>query len=315
MRRLAPTLVLTLLILAGLPAGAAFAAPGCGDTITTNTTLTADIGPCLGTGLFIGADNIVLNLNGHTVSGTVAEGEGAGILLTGRTNVRIQGGTVRAFDAGIHIDGGGSNLVTAMQLLDNIGEGGGPLGDGIAINSSNNTIARSSVIHNGPYGGITVLGGTGNLIQANKVRNNNVPRSDAPIDEDIGIRIEAGSGHVIRNNQVTGNSLDGISIFTIAHDNRVIGNLTELNGYHLEAHRFGSGIIVFGDSNIVRENVSGRNRADGIEVRLNGTGNRLVQNQAARNKEFDLNDLNPSCDANVWSGNTFGTADPVCTTG
>jgi hypothetical protein len=27
---------------------------------------------------------------------------------------------------------------------------------------------------------------------------------------------------------------------------------------------------------------------------------------------FDLNDLNPNCDNNVWLGNVFGTASSAC---
>ncbi|HEV2810870.1 MAG TPA: hypothetical protein VGV93_10810, partial [Acidimicrobiales bacterium] len=65
----------------------------CGDVITQTTTLTADVGPCPGNGIIIGADNIMLNLNGHTISGTPGPGDGnaAGIRLPFRTGVRITG--------------------------------------------------------------------------------------------------------------------------------------------------------------------------------------------------------------------------------
>ena len=52
------------------PMTAAFAQTvQCGDTITKSITLTSDIGPCSGNGLIIGADNINLNCNGHTITG------------------------------------------------------------------------------------------------------------------------------------------------------------------------------------------------------------------------------------------------------
>ncbi len=41
----------------------------CGDTITTDTTLHKDLVNCPNNGIIIGADNITLNLNGHTIDG------------------------------------------------------------------------------------------------------------------------------------------------------------------------------------------------------------------------------------------------------
>ena len=41
----------------------------CGDVITTDTTLDSDLLDCAGHGIVIGADNITLDLNGHTIDG------------------------------------------------------------------------------------------------------------------------------------------------------------------------------------------------------------------------------------------------------
>jgi len=41
----------------------------CGDTITTSTTLTSNLGPCTSTGIFMGANGITLDCNGYTISG------------------------------------------------------------------------------------------------------------------------------------------------------------------------------------------------------------------------------------------------------
>jgi hypothetical protein len=63
----------TTLLALGSPAlapSASAATPACGDVITTSITLTADVGPCIGTdGLVVGADGITINLNGHRVIG------------------------------------------------------------------------------------------------------------------------------------------------------------------------------------------------------------------------------------------------------
>src|SRR5215208_1843011 len=43
--------------------------PQCGDTITTDTTLHHNLVNCPNNGIIIGADNVTLDLNYHTVDG------------------------------------------------------------------------------------------------------------------------------------------------------------------------------------------------------------------------------------------------------
>src|ERR671915_2326466 len=105
--RLAPVALLAVALLGTTLVGTASAAHvGCGQTITQNTVLDSNVGPCSGDGIIIGANNITLDLNGFTVSGTAAPGEGAGILLESRTGVTVRNGTVTLFDAGVVVDGG-----------------------------------------------------------------------------------------------------------------------------------------------------------------------------------------------------------------
>ena len=54
--------------------GAGAPAVTCGATLTTSTTLSADLVDCPGTALVVGADGITVNLAGHTISGTNAAG-------------------------------------------------------------------------------------------------------------------------------------------------------------------------------------------------------------------------------------------------
>jgi hypothetical protein len=72
----------------------------CGDTVTTNTTLHADLTDCPGNGLVIGADRVTLNLNGHAITGNL---EGAvGIdNSAGHDGVTIMNGAVRNFTNGV----------------------------------------------------------------------------------------------------------------------------------------------------------------------------------------------------------------------
>jgi len=150
---------------------AAAPAIGCGTTITKTTTLTADIGPCPGTGLVIAADNITVDLNGHRVSGNPgARGSGpdqAGVVLRQVHGVTLMNGTVRGFDAGVLIGGGGRNTISHLRAVDNVNyrvvtgrnalpgsPGSGlscDLGDGIAVLGSNqNRLANNTLRATGP---------------------------------------------------------------------------------------------------------------------------------------------------------------------
>ncbi|MCA1683588.1 MAG: hypothetical protein LC708_00425, partial [Actinobacteria bacterium] len=122
-RRTALLVLLPLLQLAGVgPADAAILA--CGATITTDTVLENDVGPCENGGLVIGANNITLDLNGHQVFGRPGPTDGVGILLTTRTGVTVKNGTVHNFDGGVVIDGGSNNRVLYITARDNIGRSG-----------------------------------------------------------------------------------------------------------------------------------------------------------------------------------------------
>ena len=76
-------------------------------------TLTADVaGP-----IIITADNVTLNLNGHTVRGS---GSGIGISST-RSNITVTNGEVTGFATGIHLNGTGtvtSNEVSRVDVHD-----------------------------------------------------------------------------------------------------------------------------------------------------------------------------------------------------
>ena len=76
----------------------------CGDTITTDTTLDSDLVNCPNNGIIIGANNITLDLNGHTIDGDATpvdpcpEGEACDVGVLNRAGydrLTIVGGTIR----------------------------------------------------------------------------------------------------------------------------------------------------------------------------------------------------------------------------
>lgn len=106
------------LVVAGvtaLGAGPALASHvSCGDTITTDTTLDSDLVNCPNNGIVIGADNITLDLNGHTIDGDgtpvdpCPEGETCDVGVdnsAGHSGVTVQRGSVRQFSLGVLVVG------------------------------------------------------------------------------------------------------------------------------------------------------------------------------------------------------------------
>jgi hypothetical protein len=227
---------------------------GCGTVITADTTLDGDIGPCAGDGIIIGANNITLDLNGHSIFGTPEQDDGssAGVRLPNVTGVTItsgrgpqRSGTIRDFAAGIFINGGSSNNIGNLVIRDNVSPGGDALlGDGIALfHSGRNRIINNLVARNGPFDGIGVLGSDSN---DNRIARNTVEETVGFVGgnsgEGTGILLnnfldEEGTprrGEPISNNQVLDNLVrrnynSGISNVTHVRG-RIVGNTVEDNG-------------------------------------------------------------------------------------
>ena len=328
---------IALLATAGLT-GLGWAVPiVCGDTITTNTTLTADIGPCAQDGLIIGADGITLDLNGHSISGLGVPVGAVGVRSDSHSNVTITNGAVAAgivqqFDVGIKITGGSANSVANVTSQDNQGftELGLALagGDGILLDTtSNNTIVNNTVQRNGPFGGITLFvenAGTGlaanNLISGNRSINNASPITNNNV---IGIRIEGpgAQNNTVTNNTVTGNSLDGIQVFgTAAGGDNNTGNIIRSNtvaGNVRDGIRTG----VRADSGLIEDNTVTANGQNGI-ILTAAMNTSVLSNTSTGNStmapatSYDLTDttLVPPCDNNTWRGNVYGTFNQPCVT-
>ncbi len=293
----------------------------CGSVITTSTVLTNDVGPCSSDGLIIGADNITLDLGGHTVFGVPNHpGNGVGIHSVNHSGVTVQRGTVKQFDAGVAFEGGSGNTVQQLIVTQNVGSSTTDFGDGIALAGSNNNTIRSNVVtFNGPFDGVGLFNGSSdNSILSNSITDNNFTRAVGPhgmTAEDDGVRMEPGSArNLVQSNDVQRNGLDGIAAFFRAPDNRIIGNNVNANGFHdPNINRLGDGIHVFvqADRTLVQNNNSTNNAREGITIE--SMNNQILTNRATGNPRLDLHDTNPNCDANAWHGNVGVLVVPACT--
>lgn len=241
-----------------LAAGPALAQPlACGDTVTQDTTLNADLVGCAGDGLAIGADGITLDLGGHTISGRFISGGTpgqVGIDNHGHDDVTIRNGTVNGFvGGGVHLVGTDGNRVEGltMQFPGDYGillEGGGS-----ANHFNANTIDRATSFGIGIYG-VTAAS------RDNQVRGNAV--TDA---EDAGIALRYGtiSATTIEDNTVNGITARDLWGAAIAVGARYTSGEGSYRGTVLRGNRtdttFGGGFFV---ADAATDTLVERNHAD-----------------------------------------------------
>ena len=105
------SLLLGLLASTASPTGAA-PSPGCGQAVTSDFVLTADLVDCPTVGLVVGADGVHIDLNGHRITGAAHEpiecffggpppGPCFGIDTDGHSGLEITNGTITGFANGI----------------------------------------------------------------------------------------------------------------------------------------------------------------------------------------------------------------------
>lgn len=287
---------LALLPLSSAFVGTASAAPvvTCGQVITTTTTLTNNVGPCSGTGIVIGADNITLNLNGKKISGNFDEGAGgefAGVEILEHSGVTVTGGrptrpgVITGFEAGVTIDGGvnlvGGNTLSNLRVMRNVGPDttDAVLGDGIVVfTSPNNRILNNTLSRNGRYDGIGVLGfgSDNNLIKGNNVNQTSLITNAG----------QTGLGIILNAALFDPSPTPSASIF----DNQVVGNTVRANGGSGVSNRSNVNGLITG--NVVEDNGSEFATDVGIGVTANQlatqTANALVSGNTVRGHETGI---------------------------
>src|SRR4051794_16461620 len=184
----------------------------CGQTITQSVKLANDLSNCPNNGLVIGADDVTVDLNGHTIDG---DGEmvkhcssdlscDVGVLNDGHTGVTIEGGKVREFFVGVvRLDGANHNRLRDLSSSENnFGL--------IVLSSGDSRIEKSSFVGN-LYGGAIFFESAGNRIERNSVSGTNgyafvLIRSD---NNRVGENVLSGNDHGIDLPESSGNDIRG----------------------------------------------------------------------------------------------------------
>ena len=221
--------------------------PACGDTLTADATLSADLS-CNNQGsdgLIIGGDGVTLDLNGYAIKGPGIVG--VRIVGTNATviNTGDRPGIIKGFGYGVYLNPTQGARVIGLTLTGN--------GKGIAAGSAHWNIITGNTITANTQDGIQL-----GLSSYNRISGNAVSRND------FGIAI-ANSSHanIISGNTVSKNRNFGIAVFCGSDSNLILDNsVTNTNGG--EAH----GIIVRSgsDNTEVTGNAANLNTGDGIHL-------------------------------------------------
>jgi parallel beta-helix repeat protein len=278
----------------------------CGALVRHDVKLTKDLNDCHGIGLVLDADNVTVDLNGHTVDGD-GQADAEGIQVIGHRRVTIANGTVQQFVEGVvFID----SRDVALRNVHGVEE----RHVGVFIDGSRRVLIHDNEFDQIAFSGIFATRSTDLEIDHNRVsasgsgiavRSSTQSRiaSNRVVGVECGgIQLYDGSRHNrVEHNVVTGSGCDGISAWTGSNGNLVSRNTVRRNdagiGVGSSAHnrvtdnaagdnRF-TGIYLFGaDENWVASNVvtgNGDGSEAGIHVLANDSGASSDENAIERN--------------------------------
>jgi large repetitive protein len=228
----------------------ALAAPlACGDTITADTKLDSDLVDCPNNGIVIGANNVTLDLNGHTVDG---DGElvdpcprnefcDVGVVSEKNNRITIKGGQVKEFALGVGVFDAQHADLRQLTVSKNIDLGI------VLADAERSEVRTSSVFANGLH------------------------------TDEAGLGVFFSHHVKIRQNSISRNGDIGLILFK-ADDIRITKNTV---ADHPEA-----GMLLAGDDNEVAYNRVVRN-SEGIGFA--GNDNAITRNQVLESGLFGIN--------------------------
>jgi parallel beta-helix repeat protein len=306
------------LAFAGLTAAQAFASHvHCGDVITQDTTLDSDLIGCHGPGLEIAANDVTLDLAGHTIEsdGQTNFANGHGVISINRHGVTVENGVVKNFTvsqvelvnvtdstvqelqltgnalatAGVRVGGVSQRNAVRHNTITSASSATIIEGRGIAVNQfvtpspalEQNTISQNTI--RGYGRGIVIQGSEANLITGNDIQQGGFN----------GVQIQNGAdANLVHQNTMASFAFGGpgnavVEVFdsdrNVLSGNSVIGG--PINGITV-----GSGA----EGTRTEDNEILRNGADGVLVSQDATATVVQGNQSDRNGDDGIDVENPS---------------------
>ncbi|HJT85270.1 MAG TPA: right-handed parallel beta-helix repeat-containing protein [Nitrososphaeraceae archaeon] len=162
--------------------------PSCGQVITQNVVLTSNLKCADSDGLIVGASDIVIDLNGNTISGPDAGSQEktsskVGIMVPNVNNVVIQDGTIEGFQAGVMMSGSQNVEIKGIVSKDNqigfFSTGASivnahlsiPMNNqiGFAAHSTQQLTVENNIIYQNTMAGITLVNSDNAVVTLNSI--------------------------------------------------------------------------------------------------------------------------------------------------
>ena len=293
-RRAVLGIALAIGMLGALPASVMAAQPVCGQTLTANTTLTANLNCSAFTGdnaLNIGANQITVNLNGKTITGPAGFDNLSGVDTQGYNRTTVTNGTIRDYTFGVYSDG--SNRTTGSFLTID----GNDTGDAYGIYQS---YGVKGLFHH-----LTVVDTYEAVYMeysaTTTVRNSNLTGSD------VGIYNYETTANVVSSNTLTGGN-KGVYDYR-SHRNSYTGNRSNGGtwGFYFQCDGYGQVNVNGNTANNNSEAGFYLNQCYVVGHPLDDfIGSRIVNNTANGNN-FGFGDYDSYNE--LWRGNTANDND------
>ncbi len=304
--------VLAVTLLLGVGPLVAATPISCGMIIHTSGQyhLTADL--VCDSGVKVAANDVHINLNGHTLTGPGAGlGVGSGIQTSDGIRcaavkgLNIAGGTIRGFGSGIELCESMNGHVSGMTLTGNH--------IGIELFYSNGNQINGNDLSDNGGAGHNSYGVLLNHSRDNRIDSNKVNRNSSIAINCGGFNLTGSSNNSITSNEISANVMTsrvvgghihggfGIRLREGSHGNTVNGNTVNGNSEGIRVHNST-------DNNIQGNTVKDSEHAG---IRMSGRNN-TVQSNTASGNGIDLFDIDPDCGSATWKSNTFGTGNRPC---
>jgi parallel beta-helix repeat protein len=162
--------------------------PSCGQVITQNVVLTSNLNCVDSDGLIVGASDIVIDLNGHTISGPDVDSQEkisskVGVMIPNMNNVVVQDGTIQGFQAGILMTGSQnvelSNIISKNNQMGAFSTGASIVNAhlsifmnnqiGFAAHSTQQATIQDNILFQNTLAGITLVNSDNGILTLNSI--------------------------------------------------------------------------------------------------------------------------------------------------
>ena len=265
----------------------------CGDTITQSVKLTVDLHCSTTDGLDIGANQVTVDLGGHTIFGASPYN---GVAANGYAYTTIKNGAITGFVNAVFLDHAPHTAVTGIVARQNPGVAIAVTDsafttvskvtvvaygyEGVYLQTDGSSLTKSSIAAGAnPVGVGVVVWGSGDVVSGNTVS----------ASAKAGILVQYDGGNQVTKNRIQGAGNDGIRLYdtqgAVVSGNSVTGSA-------------GVGILIeaTSDGTALTKNTVAASAADGIEISSDSLGSLITGNSSDGNRSsgIDVENSDPS---------------------